>query len=266
MKLDQNNNLKFNSGRSKLSALIITLNEVDNITELIHNLDFVDEIIVVDSFSKDGTFEVLQKFDCVKVIQNEFEDFSSQRNFALKHASNDWVLFIDGDERVSNDLKNEILNALENSYDIVAFGFYRKFYFENSILKFSGYQTNKTFRLFNKNFAHYDITKLVHEVLLIDGKTKILKNKLDHFSFKDENDYKEKLMKYAKLRAKELYANSLQPNSYHFYIKPMYRFTYQFIIRFGFLDGKNGYKISLMNAFGVRQRYVELQKLYSKEK
>ncbi|MCF6222872.1 MAG: glycosyltransferase family 2 protein [Flavobacteriaceae bacterium] len=266
MKLDLNKNLKRNHKRFKLSALIITLNEADNIVELIHNLDFVDEIIVVDAFSKDGTFKILQKFDNVKVIQNEFKNFSSQRNLALKHASNDWVLFIDGDERVSIDLKNEILNTLENPYDIVAFGFYRKFYFKNSILKFSGYQTNITFRLFNKNFAHYDITKLVHEVLLIDGKTKILKNKLDHFSFKDENIYKEKLIKYAKLKAKELYIKNLHPNLYHFYIKPRYRFIYQFMMRLGFLDGKNGYKISLLNAFGVRQRYIELQRLYNKDK
>jgi len=248
----------------KLTALVITYNEEENIKGLIKNLSFADEIVIVDAFSSDGTVEAIKKYDNVKLVQHKFLNFSNQRNFALKQASYNWVLFIDADERISGDLKNEIIDTLKNAKNTVAYSFYRKFYFKNTEIKYSGFQTDKVFRLFNKNYVNYNDDKLVHETLDIDGDTKLLTNKLDHYSYIDDKKYKDKLIKYAKLRAQELYSKKLKPNFYHFYIKPAYRFLYQYIIRFGFLDGKNGYEISKLNAFGVQQRYVELKKLYLK--
>jgi len=257
---------KLPSSLKKLTALVITYNERENINALIENLRFADEIVVVDAFSSDGTVEAIKKHDNVKLVQHKFLNFSNQRNFALKQASYDWVLFIDADERISNDLKNEIIDTLENPENTVAYSFYRKFYFKDAEIKFSGFQTDNVFRLFNKNYVSYNNDKLVHETLDIDGETKVLVNKLDHYSYKSDNYYRMKLIKYAELRAEELYSKDLKPNFYHFYIKPAYRFLYQYIIRFGILDGKKGYKISKLNAFGVRQRYVELKKLHdSKE-
>ncbi len=250
---------------NKLSALIITLNEIENIEALIKNLNFADEIVIVDSFSIDGTIEAVKKYNNVRLFQHEFSNFSNQRNFALQQALHDWVLFIDGDERISDELQDEIIDTLNNPKDIVAYGFYRNFYFKNSLLKFSGYQTDKVFRLYNKKYVTYNEEKLVHETLNINGKTKILTSKLDHYSYINDKTYKEKLVKYAKLRAEELYLKKVTPNFYHFYLKPVYRFLYHFIIRRGFLDGKNGYKISKLNAFEVQQRYVELRKLYNQK-
>lgn len=247
---------------NKLSVLIITLNEQENIDNLIENVSFADEVIVVDSFSSDGTVEFVKKHKNVRLVQHKFLNFSNQRNFALKQASYDWVLFIDGDERISTDLRHEIIEALDDPEDVIAYGFYRKFYFENTPLRFSGYQTDKVFRFFNKKCVSYNKEKLVHETLRIDGKTKILKNKLDHYSYINDEIYKEKLTKYATLRAQELYLKKLKPTFYHYYIKPIYRFLYHFIIRVGFLDGQRGYKISKLNAYGVQQRYIELKKLY----
>jgi glycosyltransferase involved in cell wall biosynthesis len=247
----------------KLSVLIITLNEIENIENLIKNVNFADEVVIVDSFSSDGTVEVVRKYDNVRLVQHEFINFSNQRNFALKQATHDWILFIDGDERISNNLQHEIIMTLDSPKEIIAYGFYRRFYFENTPLGFSGYQTDKVFRLFNKNYVTYNKEKLVHETLHINGKTKILKNKLDHYSYTNDTIYKGKLIKYAKLRAEELYVKRLKPNFYHFYIKTYYRFLYHYIIRFGFLDGKKGYKISKLNAFGVQQRYIELKKIYA---
>ncbi len=248
---------------NKLSALIITLNEIENIASLIKNVSFADEIVIVDSFSTDGTIEAVKKYNNVRLVLHEFSNFSSQRNVALQQASHDWVLFVDGDERISDDLQDEIIETLNNPKNIVAYGFYRNFYFKNSLLKFSGYQTDKVFRLFNKKHVTYNEEKLVHEILSIEGDTKMLSNKLDHYSYVNDKTYKVKLVKYAKLRAQELYLKKVKPNFYHFYIKPVYRFLYHFVIRRGFLDGTNGYKISKLNAFEVQQRYVELRKLYT---
>jgi len=249
---------------NKLSVLIITLNEIENIDSLIKNVKFADEIVVIDAFSTDGTVDAVKKHKSVKLIQHKFLNFSDQRNFALEQASYNWVLFIDGDERLSKELELEISEVYKEPHDIVAFGFYRKFYFENTPLRFSGYQTDKVYRLFNKDFVNYNKEKLVHETLDVDGKTKILKNKLHHYSYKDDSTYRDKIIIYAQLRAKELFIKKLKPTFYHFYIKPFYRFGYHFIIRAGFLDGTKGYKISKLNAFEVKQRYIELRELYKK--
>ncbi len=247
---------------NKLTVLIITLNEIEQIDDLILNVSFADEIIVVDSFSVDGTVEAVKKYQKVRLIQNEFVNFSNQRNFALKHASNAWSLFVDADERLSIALIDEIQNVIENPEDVVAFGFYRNFYFKGVPIKYSGYQSDKVYRLFRKDQVVYDQNKFVHETIIVNGNSKLLKNKLDHFSYTDEDSFKGKLLKYGELRALELFRKGLKPNFFHFYIKPAYRFLNHFLIRSGFLDGKKGYVISRLNAWGVKQRYIELQKMY----
>ena len=129
----------------KVSGLIITFNEEKNIREVLCCFDFCDEIIIVDSYSTDQTMSIAQSFPKVKVFQNKFEDFTKQRNFALDNATNDWVLFLDGDERITPDLKSEIVEELgkENKKD--AYYFYRKFFFCGKPIHFSGTQTDKYF-------------------------------------------------------------------------------------------------------------------------
>ena len=89
-------------------------------------------------------------------------------------------------------------------------------------------------------------------------------NKLIHYSYENYDEYKAKMDQYAVLRAKELYLKRLYPNFYHFHLKPMYSFFNHYLLRLGFLDGKKGYVICKLRAYGVRQRYVELEKLYQK--
>ncbi len=247
----------------KLSALVITYNEQDNIDALIKNLSFANEIIVVDSYSTDATVEKLKQYPQVKLIQNEFKNFSDQRNFALNQTKNEWVLFIDADERINYKLKNEIIETINipNNKNI-AYEVYRKFYFKQKPVHFSGWQTDKVFRLFKKSHVTYKKDLFVHELLHTDGPTSVLKEKLDHYSFDSYTDYKNKMILYATLRAKELHIQQLKPNFFHYYIKPFYRFFNHYIIRLGFLDGKKGVTISYLSAYYVYRRYVELDKLY----
>ncbi len=252
---------------TKISALIITFNEEEKIKKTIDNLNFVDEIVVVDSYSTDKTIDILKQFPSVKVVQNKFENFSKQRNFALEHVKNDWVLFMDADEIIPSKLKEEILLLTSNKMEYSAYEIYRQFYFKNKPVRFSGWQTDKVFRLFNKNKAFYEPSKLVHETLNINGNSTVLKNKLAHYSYSCYGEYKSKMTHYAKLRAQELFKKGVKPNFFHFYIKPAYRFINHYVIRLGFLDGKCGYTLCKLNAIGVKQRYIELlkiQKKYSK--
>lgn len=248
--------------KPELSALIITKNESKNIEAILENISFCDEIIVVDSFSTDETVSKIKNYPHVQLIQRDFINFSDQRNFALQNAKHNWVLFIDADERVTSNLKQEIIEIVRNNkLNIVAYEIYRKFYFKKQLIRFSGWQTDKVFRLYQKNHVSYKKDLLVHELLEVSGQTEILKNKLLHYSFESYNEYKSKMVQYANLRAQELYVKGLKPNFFHFYIKPAYRFFIYFIIRLGFLDGKKGIIVSSLSAFYVRQRYIKLKEL-----
>lgn len=252
------------SERQLLTALIITYNEEQNIQYVLENLSFADEIIVVDSFSSDRTFEIASSFKNVKVIQHTFENFASQRNYTISLASNSWILFIDADERLTQDLQAEIRQVINQKNNISAYYMYRTFMFTTKRLRFSGWQTDKIIRLFKKENAYYNHEKIVHEKLVINGETAKLKNKLIHFSYSTFEDYKHKMIFYGKLKAQEELAKNTQPNLFHFYIRPAYQFLHQYLIRLGFLDGKAGLSICYLNALSVAVRFRELKKIKSK--
>lgn len=247
---------------NKISALLITYNEVKHIEEVIENIGFADEIIVVDSFSTDGTFEILSKLSQVTTIQNTFLNFASQRNFAIQKATHDWVLFIDADERITQKLKEEILEVTNNPQEFVAFQFRRIFFFKQKRIHFSGFQTDKTYRLFKKEFLEYQEHKLVHEMPKITGKSRILKNKMIHFSFESASHYKIKMQHYASLKALELFKKGIKPNFFHFYLRPLYKFVVNYFVRLGMLDGKEGFILCYLSAYGVSCRYKKLKKLW----
>ncbi len=247
-----------------LSVLIITYNEEKNIEKLLADLDFVNEIIIVDSYSTDNTFTIAKSFKNVKVVQHKFENYAAQRNFAIRLATNPWILFLDADERLTPKLKSEIQLKIQLNEEVSAYYFYRTFMFKNSKLRFSGWQTDKIHRLFLKDKARYDLQKIVHEKLIVTGKSGKLKNKLIHYSYIDYSSYKAKMVSYGKMKAKEEFEKGTNPNFFYLYIRPAYKFVYQFIIRLGFLDGKNGLIICYLNALSVSVRFRELKKLKSK--
>ena len=228
---------------------------------MITDLDFADEIIIVDSFSTDKTEIIAKSFSKVRFIQNSFENFSAQRNFAILQAKNDWILFLDADEVLTAALKQEIIETLRNNQTYAAFFFERIFMFENSVLKYSGNQTDKIFRLFNKKFAKYDENRLVHEKLIVDGKIGSLKNKLIHHSYSSYNDYREKIIFYGQFKAQEKFVKRANPNLLIQFLHPCYNFLYNYFIRLGLLDGKKAVIICYLNAYSIVVRYKELKRL-----
>ena len=240
---------------------MITFNEINHIEDVISTLDFADEIIVVDSYSTDGTFEKLSSMDTIKVIQRKFKNFADQRNFAIEQAHCEWIFFIDADERLTIESQKEIVQTVRCNGAINAFKIPRKFIFNNKVMRFSGLQTDRVFRLFKKGITKYREDKLVHELLNFTGDFKVLKYHMLHYSFSDYKSYKQKTEHYGALKAQELLHSGTSPNWFHFYIKPAYKFISNYIFRLGVLDGKEGYTICSLNAYGVFYRYKTLKEL-----
>ena len=250
-----------NNSSPKITALAITFNEAQNVRRYVESLAFADEIIFVDSFSTDATVALAEELN-VTVIQKTFHNFSEQRNFAISKAQNDWILFFDLDEIISPELQTEILATVAHAQNTVAYAIKRNFYFMGKHIRFGGWQTDTVIRLFHKGFCQYK--GLVHETVTVNGKIGHLKQKADHFSYTSFDNYNTKLSNYSKLQAETLYAKRKRPNAYHFFIRPAYRFTWQYLYRLGILDGKEGFVLAYVHSFSVFKRYLQLWMKYRK--
>jgi glycosyltransferase involved in cell wall biosynthesis len=246
----------------KISALAITYNEEDNIERYVESLSFADEIIIVDSYSTDATPELAKNLN-ITFIQKEFIDFSEQRNFAIQQAKNDWIMFFDLDEVVTPQLEQEIKQSVSVPNNTVAYYVKRKFHFMGKHIRFGGWQTDKVIRVFNKNHCRYN-GNLVHEVVAPNGKVGCLKEKVNHYSYKSFDNYNSKLNLYSKLQAETLYGKKKRPGAYHFFIRPSYRFFWQYFFRLGVLDGREGFILAYVHSFSVFKRYLQLWMKYRK--
>lgn len=250
----------------KLTALIITFNEIGYIENCLKSIDFADEIIVVDSYSSDGTYEYLSSLENVRVIQHPFKNYTTQKAFTLEQASNDWVLFVDADEVVTPELQQEISETINSQTEHAAFWFRRKFMFQQNQLRFSGWQTDKNYRLFRKSKVKFSEKRIVHETLEINGSSSILKEKLTHFCYKEFYDYKRKMLVYGRMKAKEAIEKEKAFSYFQLLVKPSFKFVYNYVFRFGILDGTKGITICYLDALGEWERYIELRRLEQEQK
>lgn len=247
---------------TKISAIIPTLNEEIHIEAAIKSVNFADEIIVIDSYSADKTIEIAEKFD-VKIIKRKFDNFSNQKNYAIQQAKNSWIYILDADERVTPEVRKEILNAVKKTKDKVGFFVRRSFYFAGKNINYGGCQRDKVVRLFLKEHCTYK--GIVHEKIVANGKLGLFKNKIEHYSYKSYDHYISKMNYYGALRAKQYFKEGKKVNLFHILIKPPARFIIHYFIRLGFLDGFPGYTFAKAQAYGVLARYIKLE-LLNREK
>lgn len=247
--------------QTKITALVITYNEIGYIENCLKSIAFADEIIVVDSYSTDGTYRFLLNQPKVKVIQHPFKNYTAQKAFTLTQASNDWVLFVDADEIVSPALQAEIKETINSDSEHAAYWFRRKFMYKKQHLRFSGWQTDKNYRLFKKSKARFSNNRIVHETLEINGSSAILRNKLVHYCYRDFENYKGKMVTYGRMKAKEALLKGKGFNPFLLFAKPTFTFIYNYVVRFGILDGTKGIIICYLNALGDWERCLELRKL-----
>lgn len=243
-----------------ITALAITYNEEQHIQRYIESLYFADEIIIIDALSTDRTTEIATSLGA-KVITRKFDDFSSQKNFAIAQAKNNWIVFFDLDETIPKALAKEIVTIHQSSINFVAYEVKRQFLFMGKKIKYSGFQNDKAIRFFNKKYCSYNGDP-VHEIVSVDGAIGQLTCKSEHYTYKNFDLYNAKLTNYSKLQAEKLYIKNLRPNIYHFFIRPLYRFLHQYIIRLGFLDRKEGFILAYLSAFAVFKRYLQLWLMY----
>ncbi|HEY0262099.1 MAG TPA: glycosyltransferase family 2 protein, partial [Chitinophagales bacterium] len=234
-------------------------NEEHNIQAVLESVKFADEIIVVDGGSTDKTLE-LAKQSGVRVLQREFDYPASQKNWAIPQASNEWILLVDADERVTDELREEIIEILKNTpdeKDVVAYWIYRDNQFMGEKVRFSGWQGDKVIRLFRKSKCRYE-DKMVHEEIIADGKVGFLKNRFYHNTYTTFDAHIAKLNRYATWQASDYDKKTGTLTAYHFVLKPFWRFFKHYVVKLGFLDGLVGLVVSYLAAYATFNRYVKL--------
>ncbi len=235
----------------KISAVIITYNEERKIEKCIRSLDFIDEIVVVDSFSTDNTVKIAKKLGA-SVFQRKFTTFGDQKNFGNKMAKNDFILSIDADEVVSKNLRDSIIDECKRGLDEnTVYKIARKTWYLNGFLNHGGYYPEYKIRLFNKNFCSWDNKKL-HEGLIFSKKlkTKKLKGDLYHYSYESIDHHLKKIILYSEIDKK-----SGDFSTFKLLFSPPFRFFKSYILKLGFLDGIRGLIFCSFSSFSIFIRY-----------
>ncbi|MFA6016549.1 MAG: glycosyltransferase family 2 protein [Patescibacteria group bacterium] len=250
----------------KLSAVILTKNEEKNIERCLRSLDFCDEIIIVDDYSTDNTKNQISKIKKkndklkIKILENNLKnDFAQQRNFAMSKASNEWILFVDADELVTNELRFEILNSkFENN----AYFIKRRDYFWNRELKHGEVRHVRQIgliRLINKNYGKW--MGSVHEVFHTANNIGQLNGFLNHYPHPTLKEFINDVNRYSSIRAEELFNRETKTNVFEILFFPFGKFIYNYFLNMGFLDGPAGFTYAFMmsfHSFLVRAKLYQL--------
>ena len=237
-----------------LTVIIPTYNEAKYLEGALYSVKFADEIIVVDSMSTDATAKIANDHGC-QLISRKFDNFSNQKNHALQYANSKWVLFLDGDERITYALQKEILKAIKSNKHTGYKLNFPHFYMN----RFLYHHDNNVTRLVVRDKCHFEGT--VHEKLIVEGSIGTLNNKVLHYTYKGLLHYIGKKDSYAWFQAERILAKGKAMSYFHLAFKPAYRFFHEFIIRRGFLDGIPGLAVAAINSYGVFSRYAKLMLL-----
>jgi glycosyltransferase involved in cell wall biosynthesis len=240
----------------RISAVIITHNEARNIKRCIDSLDGVaDEVVVVDSFSIDATPSICKGLG-VQFHQREWKGYSKQKNYGNGLASYNWILSIDADEALSDELKSSILTQKEQG-DHENFAFNRLTNYCGKWIKHSGWYPDRKIRMFNR--TKDDWQGDVHEILTTKSSTvKRLKGDLLHYSYHTVSDHVKRTDTYSTLGAKELFDSGKKGGLLKLILNPWVKFNKMFFLRLGFLDGMAGFTIALITAYGTFLKYIKL--------
>lgn len=241
-----------------ISATIITRNEERNISDCLASLDFVDEIVVVDSGSDDSTEAICRANPKVRFFHHDWAGYGKQKNIAAGLATNDWILNLDADERVSPTLRRSIENADTTSFSAARMA--RENYFGKLWIRHCGWYPDYNLRFYSRSCCQFS-ERIVHETLEHDSKTITLDGNLIHYSYENISDYLRRMDSYSSLSAEELFKSGKRTGIALAMFKPLATFIKMYVIKRGFLDGYAGLVLSLLYAQYTFCKYAKLAEL-----
>lgn len=259
-----------------ISAVILTHNNEKTIEKTLDSVSWCDEIICIDDGSIDETIDLAKKHQAIVFQRPLRNDFASQRNFGLQKAKGEWTLFLDSDEVVSDELKEEILLQIINNPTPSQKAGLRG---AGKSQMINGYYIKRTDIFFGRELKHGETAQVkllrlgrkksglwigpVHEIWDIKGQTKTLTTPLLHTPHTTISQFVDSVNRYTTIRARELNSTGIQSNVFAIILYPLAKFFQNYIFRLGFLDGTAGCVMAIMmslHSFLVRAKLYLLQK------
>jgi glycosyltransferase involved in cell wall biosynthesis len=242
--------------KQQLTVIVPTFNEERNIVACLASVDWADEILVVDSFSTDKTLE-LARSRATRVLEHEYVNSATQKNWTIPQAAHDWVMILDADEQVSPELAGEIREILERGPSKDGYVIKRLNHFHGQPIRHGGWGRDKVLRLFNKEKGSYQ-DKHVHAEVEVRGDIGELRHLIHHDTFRGFDDYMRKVERYAGWGAEDLRRKGRRARSVDLMFRPLARFIKRYVIQRGFLDGAAGLMISGIDMYAVFLKYARL--------
>lgn len=223
-----------------LSAAVLARDEERHIAACLESLAFAEErLVLVDAATVDRTREVA-RLHGARVEESVFQNFAAQRDVALGLASGDWVLFVDADERVPAALRDEILRAVAQPDGKRGFWIPRHNYLFGRVIRHAGWFPDHQLRLLEKSAAHFDPSRVVHELAIVDGHVGYLSQPLVHFNYANLGEFIAKQERYARFEAERWLANYGRPRQRALLGQPLREFWRRYVELQGYRDGPLG--------------------------
>jgi glycosyltransferase involved in cell wall biosynthesis len=246
-----------------LSVVIITFNEEANLPRTLESVKWADEIVVVDSGSTDRTVEIAKSFNA-KVWVESWKGFAAQKNLAIEKATGDWILSLDADEEVSEELKLQVENVICDEASRNGYWIPRRNLFLGRFIRHGGFYPDAKLRFFRRGTAQFE-SRLVHEDVKLNGVAGKLSSDLLHHAYPTLSSYIEHMNRYSSLGAEMALSKGKRGFSFsNIVLRPMFTFIYNYFFRLGFLDGREGLLLHLYHSVYVSWKYAKLWELTRK--
>lgn len=251
--------------REGITILIPTFNEERNIRDAIDSASWADEVLVVDSFSTDATPDIAREMGA-RVLQHEYVNSATQKNWAIPQAGHAWVMVLDADERITPELRAEIEAFIANPGNDSAMRIYRANYFMGKRIRYCGWQDDSVLRVFPRDKTRY-IDREVHADAIVEGGggVRIAATRMPHYTFDSFDQYMKKFDRYTTWAAGDRARKTSRVSAVHLLGRPLWRFFKQYILRLGILDGRAGLVVCMLAAFSVFLKYAKLWERQQKQ-
>ncbi len=240
-----------------LTVLVPCKDEERNIDACLQSVKWADEIMVVDSGSSDHTLDIARKYTD-RILEHEYVNSATQKNWAIPQATHEWVMVIDCDERATPELQQEIRELMAGEPACDGYVIQRQNWFFGKPINHCGWDGDRVLRLFRRDLGRYENKHVHANVIVASNKVGTLKGKLEHHTYRSFDQYFEKFGRYTTWGALDLLERGRRPTIFSLTVRPCFRFFRQYILRQGFRDGLPGLILCGLAGFNVFVKYAKL--------
>lgn len=240
-----------------VSVCVITYNEEGNLRDCLESVTWADEIVVVDSRSRDRTVEIARKYTD-KVIQRDFPGHVEQKNFCVGQASNEWVFCLDADERVTESLRDQIREALsKDRIEAEGFSAPRKTFYMGKWIRHGGWYPDAKLRLFRRSLGRWG-GENPHDRVILQGREARLTGEILHYTYRDLGHHLEVINLFSRISSRSKRSRGVGHPALRMFVHPPAKFLKAYVLKAGFLDGVAGFMVAVMGAYSVFVKYAKL--------